>query len=230
MGIRSSKQQSIPEVAPTPIADAFKEFPCDVAPKDEEGYVQSFNLDQKDDYLTFFRRYGFVVVNDVLSREQIEASLEEIWTYLETTQFGWETKDMVKRDDPKTWEDTHWPPAIKKLGILGNGPAIGQQAWENRQNENLYQVYCHILGRKDLWSSIDRWGVMRPTVKIPHEPVRSWNDLSTEGETSDRPKWKTAEGWLHWDMNPCKENGDVTDGTGKWWLGREMLIPSNNFL
>lgn len=56
-----------------PIEEKFKEFPCDLAPKDDEGFVQSFSIDQEEEYSAFFKRYGFVVVNDVLSKVQVDA-------------------------------------------------------------------------------------------------------------------------------------------------------------
>ena len=46
-----------------------------------------------------------------------------------------------------------------------------------------------------LLSSIDRYGIMRPTKNVK---------LTTESEPIDMEKWKTIEKWLHWDLNPWK--------------------------
>lgn len=50
---------------------------------DDEGFVKSFALDDREGYLKFFEEYGFVVVNGVLSEEEVEASVNEIWQEVE---------------------------------------------------------------------------------------------------------------------------------------------------
>uniref|UniRef100_A0A6B2LG18 Uncharacterized protein n=1 Tax=Arcella intermedia TaxID=1963864 RepID=A0A6B2LG18_9EUKA len=65
--------------------------------------------------------------------------------------------------------------------------------------------------------SVDNWGVLRPTKAIPdrplpHERTRSSVQVAPNFECNfeDRPDWKTADKWLHWDLNPfmwCKGRG-----------------------
>ena len=62
-----------------------------------------------------------------------------------------------------TWENYNWP---SKSKFLMNNLALGQQAFNNRTNENIYKVYTHILGTHKLWCSIDKWGFMRGTSKL----------------------------------------------------------------
>ena len=67
-------------------------------------------------------------------------------------------------------------------------------------------VYRSLLGRDDIWASVDRYGIMRPTKRIPSEPLPS--DIGRcsvpEGfQGEDKPEWKTISKWLHWDLNPC---------------------------
>ena len=38
------------------------------APKDSEGFITSFTLDQEEEYMAFFDHYGFVVVRDVITK------------------------------------------------------------------------------------------------------------------------------------------------------------------
>ena len=68
-------------------------------PKDKEDprYVKSFSVDEEKDLKEvnfshkvhvimkqFFDEYGFVVVRDVLSKDECDATVEDIWNYLET--------------------------------------------------------------------------------------------------------------------------------------------------
>ena len=39
------------------------------------------------DILQFFEDYGFVVIRDVLTEEECEATIDEMWTYIETRAF-----------------------------------------------------------------------------------------------------------------------------------------------
>ena len=65
--------------------------------------------------MQFFEEYGFVVIRDVLSKAECEATIDEIWSYIETGAFrGKPTPVGIKRDDPSTWDDG-WP-SLKEEG------------------------------------------------------------------------------------------------------------------
>jgi len=76
------------------------------------------------------------------------------------------------------------------------------------------------MGRGDLWVIIDRFGVMRPTCRVPKgniSPVNARVDViipdekSKDFEFEDKPEWLTYSNWLHWDLNPWKWTGVDTD-------------------
>ena len=48
--------------------------------------IKKFSLSYHD-ILQFFEDYGFVVIRDVLTREECEATIDEMWTYIETRAF-----------------------------------------------------------------------------------------------------------------------------------------------
>ena len=55
-----------------------------------------------------------MVVRDVLSPEQCSATVDDIWSYIETKGFIWkkhgdEIANPIRRDNPSTW-DNGWPP------------------------------------------------------------------------------------------------------------------------
>jgi len=60
---------------------------------------------------------------------------------------------------------------------------------------------------------VDRYGVMRPTRKIPNgklSPVKTRTSVellqsdSKDLQVDDKPDWKSASAWTHWDLNPWK--------------------------
>ena len=65
------------------------------------------------------------------------------------------------------------------------------QAWKNRQNLNVYEAFSEILGSNHLWTSIDRYGIMRPTLLLP--------------ESGDEPS-KIEE-----PQSECKKNDDESE-------------------
>jgi hypothetical protein len=42
-------------------------------------------------------------------------------------------------------------------------PALTQNAFLNRTNPIIYNIYVHLFGRTDLWCNIDNWGLFRGT-------------------------------------------------------------------
>lgn len=67
----------------------IKEFPFVPLPKDSDGFAVSFSVDDEAGFKKFFDEYGFVVVDGVLSEEECNASIEEIWQELEGEEWGW---------------------------------------------------------------------------------------------------------------------------------------------
>eukprot|EP01087_Luapelamoeba_hula_P024522 TRINITY_DN9360_c0_g1_i1.p1 TRINITY_DN9360_c0_g1~~TRINITY_DN9360_c0_g1_i1.p1 ORF type:complete len:446 (+),score=103.34 TRINITY_DN9360_c0_g1_i1:16-1353(+) len=176
--IVTAEQEDTGELLPE---QQFEPMPVAV---DDEGFVQSFTLDQTEEFKAFFDKYGFVVVNGVISDQDCDASVEEIWN--EVKSFS---KDLVNQEDADSWD--FWP--SKGAGILGDDIAAQTMAWKNRANPNLHKVFATLIGTPELLSSVDRYGIMRPT-----------KDVLINGTKLDKPGWRTQEKWFHWDLNPWK--------------------------
>eukprot|EP01080_Neovahlkampfia_damariscottae_P012488 gene12488-6236_t len=99
--------------------------------------------------------------------------------------------EVVNRENPNTWTFEYGWPFQGAQGLLGGSSSFHYQAFLNRLNPNVYESFSNILGTKDLWTSIDRYGIMRPT-----------KNVKINGEIKDMEKWKTTQKWLHWDLNP----------------------------
>jgi len=178
-------------------------FPVVPLTYDEEGYVTSFKMDEEEKYMEFFNTYGFVVIDEVLDEFEVGATINEIWMELEAKPWNFDNV-LVSRNNSETW--TNFPRS--QVGIIRDDPCIGPQAWRNRQNPNLVKVFTKIMGKEQLWVSIDRFGLMRPTKNVPVgnlDPVEIRNNVKDNDKNlplQDFDEWKTVPLWLHWDLNP----------------------------
>lgn len=151
---------------------------------------QIFNQEQEEEIKDFFLRYGYVVVRNIISEEQIERTNDELWE----SEHLIKQKSTVNRHNPDTWDS--WPSGIFGFINPTNDFKL-KTAYENRQNENLVRLFQLLLNEKALWVSIGRFGIMRPTKNVKF----------IDGRVEDKPEWKTTESWLHWDQNPWSEPG-----------------------
>ena len=54
---------------------------------DKDGYVKSFSIDELDKAKEFFDEYGFMVVNNVLTQEECNLTIDEIWDTVKSPFF-----------------------------------------------------------------------------------------------------------------------------------------------
>ena len=69
-----------------PITDQFQPL---VIPRDADGYVQSFDInnqyqDKINEARAFFDQYGFVVFSNVYTPDQCTATINDIWDVIES--------------------------------------------------------------------------------------------------------------------------------------------------
>lgn len=136
------------------------------------------------DIIHFFRTYGFVVIRDVLTPQECQATVNDIFDILEQG-----TSRAFDRRDVTTW--SNWPAdGMAKHGMPARKPLFSPQLLRNRQNPNLFNAFALLFGRDDLMISHDRASLFRPTKRVafPTGP-------------RDMPHWKTGES-LHLDMDP----------------------------
>jgi len=74
------------------------------------------------------------------------------------------------------------------------------------------------MDRKNLWVSIDRFGIMRPTKNIPMRPLEpKKHRVDVEVESNEDVKldftgWRSISNWIHWDLNPWMWTGGKKEG------------------
>jgi ectoine hydroxylase-related dioxygenase (phytanoyl-CoA dioxygenase family) len=163
---------------------------------ESDGYMKSFTIEERQGYKNFFDAYGFVVIRDVISESDCETSIGEVWESLQ------EKNQFIDRNNPQTWSEEYWPkdicrnggfvnkfPYWKRMTTLKETLVAKQlQAWKNRENSILYNIFCKLMSTSRLWGSVDRYGVMRPS---NHEQLAELNE-----------NWATKKEWLHWDLSP----------------------------
>jgi len=156
-------------------------------PLDEDGFLQSFDVSEKQKISDFFHNFGFVAVS-ALNPVECTRSVDALWDFLERHN------ERLRRDDPNTWEK--WP-NLAKLGLLGDDVCLSPQLCENRQNPNVYAAFATVLGTERLWVNVSRASAMRPTRCLQMQRA---DGVVTE---VDKPEWKSVAGdkWLHWDFN-----------------------------
>jgi hypothetical protein len=54
---------------------------------DSDGFVTAFEVEQVEEYLKFFDEFGFVVIKNVLYPDEINATINEIWSEIEGSQY-----------------------------------------------------------------------------------------------------------------------------------------------
>ena len=177
-------------------------------PLDAEGFVKSFSLGDLDGAAASFDELGFVVIDGVLSEAERMDTINDIWAVIEGFCGG---KLGIHRDDPRSWRQ-RWPGGGP--GLLGQ--ALSPAAWLNRANPSLRAAFERIVGQADLLCSVDNYGVLRPTRRVPMHQLPpqtpSRTDVTTTGAAEaaaaepqplkDMEAWKTKSKWLHWDLSP----------------------------
>jgi len=185
-------------------------------PRDAEGFIKAFDVDESEEMKEFFDKFGFVVVKKALNEEECKDTIDDIWNYLKI-------QAKIDRNDEKTWENDRWSrTGLWNEGIIGYDPIFTKRSLLNRQNPNIYKACSIILNRKDLMVNNDRYGLFRAT-KDP------------EADDGYRASWFTDYN-LHLDMNPWnyleeKNNSSIDEILGSLTYKRTQdFITENNYV
>jgi len=93
----------------------------------------------------FFDQHGYLVVRQLIPREQVEAVTDAIWDFLE-----------FDRNEHSDWyREPHRPNGMVEM-------YHHQALWDVRQNPRIYELFRDLFGRHDLWVFIDRANLKPP--------------------------------------------------------------------
>jgi hypothetical protein len=165
------------------------------APVDEEQFVQSFEPHDVANWKPFLSRFGFVVINNVLSAAEVQDAEDAFWKEMANKGNGKVDKNDCKAkvccvlllivcyQTGTTWEDENWPSQSKFL----SEKAVGQSAFDVRTNQAIYDIFCQIFEETKLLCNVDNYGIMRGTVF----------------DLEQRPGWRVSLE-PHWDVDPWR--------------------------
>jgi hypothetical protein len=141
-------------------------------PTDKDGY----SIDVKETELVdTMNKYGLVVIN-VLDEKACDKTVSAMWEEMNV-------KGKLDQKDSKTWETCNFPHPTSRF--LSYNFALHLQAWENRVNPKVVNVFEILYGTKNIVTTVDYWGLKR----------------GTHFEWGTRPEWRDPALRLHWDMN-----------------------------
>lgn len=135
-----------------------------------------FNKEKFDEII---EKYGFCVIEDILTKEKANYYISKIWDWLEGLGTG------IQRNMPETWIEANWPPeyyGIITLLKVGHS----QFLWDLRTEESIITVFSKIWNSlpENMLSSFDGMCVIRPPEII--STVSNWGS------------------WFHFDQSPNK--------------------------
>jgi hypothetical protein len=160
-------------------------------PRDDDGFCVSFDVDDQDEWAPFMSEYGFVVIR-ILSQQECSQTISEFFDEANSRPRPDATPRSVPLSltDPTSWESENWPTGRSRF--LVDFPAVSPQALRNRTHPRLYQFFSALLRRRELFASIDAWGVMRGTRIV---------DVNAPSGYVEHPEWRQNL-TPHWDVNP----------------------------
>jgi ectoine hydroxylase-related dioxygenase (phytanoyl-CoA dioxygenase family) len=125
-------------------------------------YTKSFNIEDKTNILLFFKEYGFVIIDDIITGDECKKTELEVFNYLNIS----DTKSFSNHNEDN---------------IVSRKPLFTPYVVNNRQNKKIYNIYSMLLNYKNLLVSHDLCYFLKPTrfVKINNRII-------------DVGKWKTS--------------------------------------
>lgn len=101
------------------------------------------------------QKYGYCVVEDVMTPEECKDTINSIWNWLEGLDTG------ISRSDQSTWSGKHWPINMHQ-GMIQHTLAHEEWIWKAREHPNVLSVFSKIFGTNELLVSFDGASINRP--------------------------------------------------------------------
>lgn len=141
----------------------FFDYPETPFVEENNFYTKSFNIEDKTNILLFFKEYGFVIIDNIISNEECKKTELEIFNYLNIT----DTKSFFNHTEDN---------------IVSRKPLFTPNIVNNRQNINIYNIFSMLLNNKNLLVSHDICYFLKPTKFV-----------NINNKIMDMNKWKTSD-------------------------------------
>ena len=173
-------------------------------PNTEKGFTVSFDINnfEPKEVAQFYHTYGFVVFDNIVTEEQAEKTIDELWLDVQ-----YKCGKDHNRHDPKTWTFKGYK---GNYGFVNFDPIFTKQVCLNRQNplvykafKSLYELSSGYQVNEPLLACFDRGSAMRPaginkdwkTKDIYHFDINPW--WWTKVVHSEQKNWRRWD-----DYNP----------------------------
>ena len=185
-------------------------------PTTDDGFVESFDINDTQNWLKYLNYYGLVVIkvlNEKESNKTINSMFNEL--YHRTLHLKKQNNDnthktyKVDKNNPWTWTKYNWPSPYGKF--LTDRPAFSKQAFKNRCSQKMHFIWSKIFETKELNVTIENWGIQRGTVNLKFIDPKT-NKITTT--IKDESKWRRNLR-PHWDVNPWTYSENTQS---KYWI------------
>jgi hypothetical protein len=138
----------------------------------ENGFVKSFDVNNlgnfdHDELLEFYIKYGFVVFDNVLTNEEVDLTIKDLW--IDINQYLQNFDEDIYVDETNC-EELSYASYTNKYGFVNSGPINQLQCWKNRQNQKVYNAFKTLYNLtssvdpcEQLIACLDRGSILRPT-------------------------------------------------------------------
>ncbi|ARF12475.1 2OG-FeII oxygenase [Klosneuvirus KNV1] len=115
------------------------------------------------------QKYGYCVVENVLTPMECDERIDDMWTWLEGLGTG------IKRSDKTTWSNNYWPIGTLHQGMLQHSLGQEEFMWKTRENLCIRYVFYQIYNTFKLLTSFDAATICRPPESgYVQAPNNSW--------------------------------------------------------
>jgi hypothetical protein len=136
-----------------------------------------FNINQKSDIRDYMNKNGYVVINNILTKEECKLTTFDINNQIQKL----DSRFNIFKPETYDYMVTHG-----QYGMITKKPIFTDQFLINRQNKNIIEAFKILYGDEDLIVNHDRFTFYRPTL------------------TPGKPEYKTPYVYpnLHLDTDP----------------------------
>ncbi|TVY14532.1 putative phytanoyl-CoA dioxygenase [Lachnellula arida] len=162
-------------------------------------HAEDFTIDtgqKHGDWRDELFRDGFVVLKDVISAENSQKYIQNMFSWLEKFPFGFD------RNDSKTWTPDHLPTHMK--GGMYHGYSVQHERfmWEARQEPGVIEAFEKLWGTKELLVSFDGMNFTLPS--NPRAATEPWPHID---QSPTRLGLQCVQGILNFAPNGPQDGG-----------------------
>lgn len=133
------------------------------------------------------KKYGVAIIPNILSDQECESTIDNIWNYFESITDGWDSS--INRNDKETWRGFY--ELFPKHSMLFQHWTVGhnQASWDLRQNPKIVSVFAKL------------WGVSNNDLLVSFDGL----SFNPPPETTNRG-WYRKNTWYHSDQSFTRNN------------------------